>query len=54
MRERGHDDEAEIARRMETAEAELRESKKFDYVIESQTRDEDFAALLAILKKVQA
>jgi guanylate kinase len=54
MRERGHDDEAEIARRMETAEAELREARKFDYVIESQTRDEDFAALLAILKKVQA
>jgi guanylate kinase len=54
MRERGHDDEAEIARRMETAEAELREAKKFDYVIESQTRDEDFAALLAILKKVQS
>ncbi|HZZ17977.1 MAG TPA: guanylate kinase [Opitutaceae bacterium] len=54
MRERGHDDETEIARRMETAEAELREAKKFDYVIESQTRDEDFAALLAILKKVQS
>ena len=54
MRERGQDNEAEIARRMETAEAELREAKKFDYVIESQTRDEDFAALLAILKKVQS
>jgi guanylate kinase len=51
MRERGKDDEAEIARRMATAEAELRESGKFDYVIESRTRDEDFAALLAILKK---
>jgi guanylate kinase len=54
MRERGQDNEAEIARRMETAEAELREAKKFDYVIESQTRDEDFAALLAILRKVQS
>jgi guanylate kinase len=53
MRERGHDDEEEIARRMATAEAELREASKFDYVIESETRDEDFAALLAILKKVQ-
>jgi guanylate kinase len=54
MRERGKDDEAEIARRMETAEAELREASKFDYVIESRTRDEDFEALLAILKKAQA
>jgi guanylate kinase len=53
MRERGKDDEAEIARRMETAEAELREAQKFDFVIESQTRDEDFAALRAILKKIR-
>jgi guanylate kinase len=53
MRERGQDDEAEIARRMATAEAELREAKKFDFVIESETRDEDFAALRSILKKVQ-
>jgi guanylate kinase len=53
MRERGKDDEAEIARRMETAEAELREAKKFDFIIESQTRDEDFAALRAILKKIR-
>jgi guanylate kinase len=53
MRERGKDDETEIARRMATAEAELRESEKFDFVIESRTRDEDFAALLAILKKVR-
>ena len=54
MRERGKDDEAEIARRMETAEAELREAPKFDFVIESRTRDEDFGALLAILAKVRA
>ena len=52
MRARGKDDEAEIARRMATAEAELRESAKFDFVIESRTRDEDFAALRAILRKV--
>ena len=52
-RMRGKDDEAEIARRMATAEAELRESGKFDFVIESRTRDEDFAALRAILKKAQ-
>jgi guanylate kinase len=54
MRERGKDDEKEIARRMATAEAELREASKFDFVIESRTRDEDFAALRAILKKVGA
>jgi guanylate kinase len=51
MRERGKDDEAEITRRMATAEAELREAPKFDFVIESRTRDEDFAALLSILRK---
>jgi guanylate kinase len=54
MRARGKDDEAEIARRMATAEAELRESSKFDYRIESKTRDEDFAELLSILKKARA
>ena len=54
MRERGKDDEAEIARRMETAEAELREASKFDHVIESRTREEDFAALCAILKQARA
>jgi guanylate kinase len=54
MRERGKDDETEIARRMATAEAELREAPKFDHVIESRTRDEDFAKLLSILKKAQA
>ncbi len=54
MRERGKDDEAEISRRMATAEAELREAPKFDHVIESRTREEDFAALLAILKKIRA
>ncbi len=53
MRERGKDDEAEIARRMATAEAELREAPKFDFVIESRTRDEDFGALLAILRRVR-
>jgi guanylate kinase len=47
MRERGKDDEAEIARRMATAEAELREAPKFDFVIESRTRDEDFRGALS-------
>jgi guanylate kinase len=49
MRFRAQDDEAEIARRMATAEAELREAHKFDFRIESHTREEDFAALLAIV-----
>ena len=48
MRERAKDHEDEIARRMATAEAELREASKFDFTIESRTRDEDFAALLRI------
>jgi guanylate kinase len=38
---------------MATAEAELREAAKFDFVIESHTRDEDFAALLAIVEKAR-
>jgi hypothetical protein len=38
---------------MATAEAELREAPKFDFVIQSETRDEDFAALLAIVAKVR-
>src|SRR5687768_9080911 len=49
MRERAKDLEDEIARRMATAEAELREAAKFDFTIESHTRDEDFAMLLVIL-----
>ena len=54
MRARGKDDEAEIARRMATAEAELREAPKFDFTIESRTRDEDFAALRAIVAEARA
>ena len=53
MRARAMDHEDEIARRMATAEAELREAPKFDFVIESKTRDEDFAALLAIVEKAR-
>jgi guanylate kinase len=53
MRERGKDDEAEIARRMATAEAELRESSKFDFIIESRTREEDFQDLKGILGKIR-
>lgn len=54
MRSRAQDGEEEIARRMATAEAELREAHKFDFRIESRTRDEDFAALQAIVEKARA
>ena len=54
MRARAMDHEDEIERRMATAEAELREADKFDFVIESQTREEDFAELLAIVAQAQA
>ncbi|MEO7597869.1 MAG: guanylate kinase [Opitutus sp.] len=54
MRARAQDDDDEIARRMATAEAELREAQKFDYQIESHTRDEDFATLRAIVEKARA
>jgi guanylate kinase len=50
MRARAKDHEDEIARRMATAEAELREAAKFDYRIESRTREEDFAELLRIVE----
>lgn len=54
MRARAKDNEKEIAGRMKTAERELREAHKFDFRIESRTRDEDFAALLAIVEKARA
>ena len=54
MRARAQDNEDEIARRMATAEAELREAHKFDFQIHSRTRDEDFAELLSILEKARA
>ncbi len=53
MRDRGKDDEAEITRRMATAQAELREAPKFDHIIRSRSRDEDFAALLSILDRAR-
>ena len=42
------ENEAEIERRMQTALAELREAASFQHRIDSRSRDEDFAALLAI------
>ncbi|PHX70748.1 MAG: guanylate kinase [Opitutia bacterium] len=51
---RAQDNAAEIAGRMQTAEHELQEAHKFDFQIESHTRDEDFATLLSILEKARA
>jgi guanylate kinase len=53
MRTRGQDDEEEIARRMRTAETELREAPKFDHRIASRTRDEDFAELVSIVDRAR-
>jgi guanylate kinase len=53
MRGRAQDGEQEIARRLRTAEQELREAPKFDFRIESRSREEDFAALLAIIDRVR-
>ena len=50
---RAQDNEAEIAGRIRTAERELQEAHKFDFIIESRTREEDFATLLAILEKAR-
>lgn len=47
MHLRGHDDDGEIERRMQTARREMLEAHKFDYRIKSTTRDRDFAALIA-------
>lgn len=54
MRARAKDHEDEIERRMATAEAELREAPKFDFRIESRTREDDFTSLLDILEKARA
>ncbi|MEY4940457.1 MAG: hypothetical protein RIQ93_2192 [Verrucomicrobiota bacterium] len=54
MRERAKDHEEEIERRIATAEAELRQAGKFDFIIESGTREEDFGVLLAILAEARA
>ena len=53
MRRRGQDGEPEIARRLQTAQLEWREAPKFDFRIESRSREEDFAALLAIIDRVR-
>jgi guanylate kinase len=51
---RGQDSEAEIERRLQTAEMEQREAEKFALQIHSSSREADFAALLAIWREVAA
>ena len=50
---RGTEDEAQIARRMETAISEMKRAGEFDFVINSKTKDEDYAALREIYLKVK-
>jgi guanylate kinase len=54
IRSRGQDDEAEIARRMATAETELKEAGKFEFQIHSGSREADYAALLDIIKQARS
>jgi guanylate kinase len=54
MRLRAQDHDEEIERRMATAEAEIREANTFDFRLNSQTRDEDFAALQEIVAAARA
>jgi len=54
MVKRGQDSEAEIARRLGTAERELQEAGKFDFRIESSSKEADFNALQAIWIEVAA
>ncbi|PTY05291.1 guanylate kinase [Opitutaceae bacterium EW11] len=53
MVRRAQDGEDEINRRLVTAEEELREAHRFDYLIDSTTCDGDFQALVGIWRKVQ-
>lgn len=54
MEKRGQDSAAEIAHRLGTAERELKEAAKFDFIIKSRSKDQDFKALKAIWHKVTA
>ena len=48
LRGRGQDDEAEIDRRIQSAEAEVKQWNSFDYVIRSKSKDEDYGAIRSI------
>ncbi|MDR3144240.1 MAG: guanylate kinase [Puniceicoccales bacterium] len=45
---RGTEETIDIAKRMQTAENEIKQSAMYDYVIISSSRDDDFSALLDI------
>lgn len=47
---RGTDDDAEIERRMGTAQEEMKEWCHYDYIIDSRSREEDFVRLLSIYR----
>jgi guanylate kinase len=49
LRGRGQDGDEEIERRMQTARRELDEWVHYDFCVRSRSRDEDFAAVRAIL-----
>ena len=50
LRQRGDDDEAEIARRMQTAAREIAQGRHFDHRIISRSREEDFSSLRALYR----
>ena len=54
LRERGSDDELEIAARVETAYYELQRANEFDERITTGTKDEDFAAFAALYERLKA
>jgi len=54
MVKRGQDSEAEIAHRLGTAERELQEAGKFDFKIESSSKEADFNALRVVWSTVAA
>lgn len=50
---RGEMSEAELARRLQSAELEMAERNSYDYVIHSGTKEQDFLALLAFWDQAQ-
>jgi len=48
LRGRGKDDEAEIARRIKSAEREIGQWRSFDYLLLSKSKAEDFSAITSI------
>ena len=53
LESRAEDDEGTIGERLENAAAEMEQQDKFDHVIISATRDEDFAQAQAIYSKAR-